>query len=303
MQDMKPIFRVDIPCHHWIGTPGCKGGGKLSTPQVGLEEGLRIWRRLRDARGRVFIGKASLLSYVGPLELERTWLQLRSAYLEVVGELGRDAQACSQRLQRLYEAQQQTRELSMQRWNQSRMATEERFQRLAARREAAVQHRERERMAFEDRQSRNTIVRIERRERSHMAKEERRQRLAERSWARGLERERRAMARADRAARRLQHTISVQERAAQRAARRVRWLLAKWARKEYMALRRASNAKARLQAAVAVEQAREARLRATSRRRELERLREEQRRERQQAEERWRRLTRKDLTMADILHQ
>merc|ERR1711959_863118 len=86
--DIRPAFFVIIPVSYWLGDFHAGSGRELRTPALPLDDALRVWRPLRDARGQVFRG--SPLRYASPSELEQTWIHLRDVFLSVWRECGRD---------------------------------------------------------------------------------------------------------------------------------------------------------------------------------------------------------------------
>lgn len=140
---------IIVPANYWIGTD-------LSTQfwrgdQV--EVCLNAWRRLRAARGRVWLG-GNVLFASSLAEQEATWSQLVEVFIEVVSKAGRDAQAEREKLQSAYERQQPARERQADRWNRASMLRAERCQRSAALHERRREVQERRRMAQDDWQSR-----------------------------------------------------------------------------------------------------------------------------------------------------
>merc|ERR1712241_1139301 len=80
VDDLNLRLAIEVPASHWIGN-------KLCMNQLGLQEGLRCWRRLADARGNVIRGGMhSLLGSLPPVELESIWQRLRRAYLDLLAE-------------------------------------------------------------------------------------------------------------------------------------------------------------------------------------------------------------------------
>lgn len=107
-------FTAGVPARWWVGR-------YLWTPRyhlAELEEGLSAWKRLVQARATVFSGHTNLRGIRkrhSLQELQATWQQLRTAYLEVWSQAGRDALKVSKMLSD-YELRHSGRLL--ERWHQ-----------------------------------------------------------------------------------------------------------------------------------------------------------------------------------------
>lgn len=299
MHDLLPRCRVDIPAGHWIGR------GNLSTPYCDLEQALRAWRRLREARVHTCQGKRTLkrsmftLSHFGPFELQRTWERICAAYVGIFKDAGKDWQAQKLRLQKLYDNRAPVREKLEQEWNLRQMAREERCQRLVASREHLAQRRA-------EKQQRHQ-VQAEKRERCSMARAERWQRAVSRAAVKALARERLAMTSADRASVSRQRRASLPSNASSdakaaacvaRVKRQLDKLICRWNSCERRRVRSATRARAKTIARQVRAAARSERQAATRSHAETVKKSREEKRAR---EERWRQMKRKDLTMEGYL--
>eukprot|EP00404_Azadinium_spinosum_P014436 CAMPEP_0180534422 /NCGR_PEP_ID=MMETSP1036_2-20121128/64163_1 /TAXON_ID=632150 /ORGANISM="Azadinium spinosum, Strain 3D9" /LENGTH=335 /DNA_ID=CAMNT_0022548727 /DNA_START=172 /DNA_END=1176 /DNA_ORIENTATION=+ len=80
-------FAVAVPARYWVGT-------ELLTPCFAaqeVEQGLRAWRRLREAREQIFCGRTnchSILQRHSPEQLDAAWRQLRHVYLDIWHDAG-----------------------------------------------------------------------------------------------------------------------------------------------------------------------------------------------------------------------
>ncbi|CAK0829574.1 unnamed protein product [Prorocentrum cordatum] len=142
---------ITIPANRWLGAPLPTLGFKGSH----LDEALVAWRRLVDARGPVRRGCMPLSAYRSE-EWEASWAQLRAAFLDVAA--GRRGQGpllerTRRRLLGLEQRRLPILEGYLERWNNRRMACEERRQRASALAERASRAREQRRMARAERQS------------------------------------------------------------------------------------------------------------------------------------------------------
>lgn len=291
-EEMRPRCIVSVPTKYWTGE-------HLYTPDLSIADGLRTWRRLTAARGRVYMGcPGALLRHMSPGELEEVWVRLREAHIEVLREHGqsmRDVEAQISRMDRLHVSRQPMRERHEQLWNVVQMAREDRRAQACLRHELRLARR-----AEQERQVRaRQALRQARRERARMEREELRQRAVERAEARREARERRRMAYEERSLRRGLHWES-RAPAAERAMRRIAWLLARWrAHERFLQARERSSqlCALRRRAREEREAARAAR-EAARRHREAEHAR---RREARRVAAARRAQERRDLTMEEIL--
>jgi len=88
-EDLGLTFAGTVSAGYWVGR-------QLFTPRFpvsAVDAGLSAWRRLRNARGSVFLGPSnrySILRRHSPLELELAWQHLRTEYLGIWAEAGKD---------------------------------------------------------------------------------------------------------------------------------------------------------------------------------------------------------------------
>lgn len=114
---LKLHFYACVPASYWVGQA-------LSTPYYlalgpGLDDGLRAWRRLSEARGAVFRGRTnrfSILQRHAPEDLEAAWLQLRQTYIDVWADAGHCPQKVAARLRTLELKHRPCRERRRRRW-------------------------------------------------------------------------------------------------------------------------------------------------------------------------------------------
>lgn len=119
-----------------------------------VDEGLRAWQRLREARGHL-MRQSHVLWWHPPAKLAKDRQELRAAYLESQSESQRGADGCrvSAKLDALEAEQTLRQERQLEAWNRSQMAREERRQRRAERQ----QRRERLAEAARERQQRSAL--------------------------------------------------------------------------------------------------------------------------------------------------
>mmetsp|Transcript_52172 Transcript_52172/g.124330 ORF Transcript_52172/g.124330 Transcript_52172/m.124330 type:complete len:448 (+) Transcript_52172:188-1531(+) len=95
-----------------------------------MDEGLRVWRRLADARGQVY-RRGRILQCTSPEELARSWVRIREAYADIMVEAGHESKTVAMNLDALEQQRAKMEEEQLQRWNCNRMAQEEKAQRKA----------------------------------------------------------------------------------------------------------------------------------------------------------------------------
>eukprot|EP00746_Dinoflagellata_sp_MGD_P040039 gnl/MRDRNA2_/MRDRNA2_19663_c0_seq1.p1 gnl/MRDRNA2_/MRDRNA2_19663_c0~~gnl/MRDRNA2_/MRDRNA2_19663_c0_seq1.p1 ORF type:complete len:587 (-),score=89.08 gnl/MRDRNA2_/MRDRNA2_19663_c0_seq1:7-1767(-) len=127
-RDLDLHFVVCVPTRRWIGT-------NLQTPgfrSIDIEQGLRTWRRLQDARGQIRPGRHNYHA-CSPEKLQATWSQVRNAYLGSLDEMGCTKDVAIARLDALEMKHRPRQEREVEWWNRSAMAREERNQRTVLR--------------------------------------------------------------------------------------------------------------------------------------------------------------------------
>jgi len=126
-EDIGLRFCVCLPAL-WLPRP-------LRTPTftaegAAMDAGLRVWRRLMEARGQV-PRRGSVLKVQNPEDLANAWARIRQAYAEIMDESGYPPTEVAKKLDVLEKARAAAEEDQLQRWNRSRMAEEEKMQRRA----------------------------------------------------------------------------------------------------------------------------------------------------------------------------
>lgn len=88
-EDMRLCFTASVSAKHWVGR-------SLATPRFALtelEDGLRAWHKLRQARKSFLLSPLSCnmfnTSFLTQQELDTTWCSLSQAYVEVWASSGR----------------------------------------------------------------------------------------------------------------------------------------------------------------------------------------------------------------------
>mmetsp|Transcript_51470 Transcript_51470/g.166936 ORF Transcript_51470/g.166936 Transcript_51470/m.166936 type:complete len:757 (+) Transcript_51470:359-2629(+) len=105
-----------------------------------LDEGLRAWRRLHEARGTIGHRNGVLRNH-SPQELECQWARLRQEFLALASESrGRTAHVEAM-LDQAQAEHAERQEKQLERWNALRMAEEERTQRVLERQAQFLKHR------------------------------------------------------------------------------------------------------------------------------------------------------------------
>jgi len=126
-EDIGLRFCICLPAL-WLPRP-------LRTPTftaegAAMDAGLRVWRRLMEARGQV-PKRGSVLKVQNPEDLASAWARIRKAYAEIMDESGYPATEVARKLDALEKARAAAEEDQLERWNRSRMAEEEKLQRRA----------------------------------------------------------------------------------------------------------------------------------------------------------------------------
>lgn len=144
-KDLGLRFCVRVPAWRWIGA-------ELVTPWFrvsDLERGLNAWCQLHEARGQIQTAGYTFQPY-NPEDHRTTWIKVRETFLAILDDLGHFGARRLAKLDAKETSHRIHEERAVERWNQCRMAQEERCQIAAQRFEGKRERLERLQMAKAD---------------------------------------------------------------------------------------------------------------------------------------------------------
>eukprot|EP00927_Polykrikos_kofoidii_P018254 TRINITY_DN18425_c0_g1_i1.p1 TRINITY_DN18425_c0_g1~~TRINITY_DN18425_c0_g1_i1.p1 ORF type:complete len:334 (+),score=54.58 TRINITY_DN18425_c0_g1_i1:136-1137(+) len=160
-------IRVSVPANYWIGR-------RLLSPIYtldSLDAVLNLWRKFREARGELGVGRANLRYCCSPEEATHIWERLRDVYSAAWVQRGTDVRLVNEKLSALEATTAQHRRNHVKHWQNARADREKQLDRAAERRvrfanarRRREEKRERVAMRREDlrRQSAPVIVQLDR---------------------------------------------------------------------------------------------------------------------------------------------